>query len=129
MPAETVNSQLYSHSQVSVENDLGSDASGNDWVGQDGAKLLCDVEWVHCHHLQGIDCLISAPYYKYSAGSQNSNQACLENHAHLSPSLVSHLAQLHNPAVSSLDGHQRHCHTVCVCVCVRACVQEEEMIV
>lgn len=41
-----------SSSQVSVEDDLGSDISGNDWVGQDGAELLSNVERVYYCHLQ-----------------------------------------------------------------------------
>ena len=40
-----------SSSQVSVEDDLGSDVSGNDWVGQDGAELLSNVERVYYCHL------------------------------------------------------------------------------
>ena len=39
-------------SQIPVEDDLGSDVSGYDWIGQYGAELCRDVERIHYRHLQ-----------------------------------------------------------------------------
>ena len=39
-------------SQIPVEDDLGSDVSGYDWIGQYGAELCCDVKRIHYRHLQ-----------------------------------------------------------------------------
>ena len=35
-----------------MQNDLGCDISGNDWVGQDAAELLGDAQRIHHRHLQ-----------------------------------------------------------------------------
>ena len=47
----TMITHTHTYSQVTVENDLGHDISGNDWVSQDATELLCNVQWINNCHL------------------------------------------------------------------------------
>ena len=38
-----ISTHTHTHSQVTMENDLGHDISGNDWISQDATELLRNV--------------------------------------------------------------------------------------